>query len=38
MHCAPSKGKWYSSNAEGVIENVNLDDLAAPFAAGCLLV
>jgi phage terminase large subunit-like protein len=37
MNYAPSKGKRYSSNADGVIENVDADDLAPLLGAGCLL-
>lgn len=35
MHYAPSKGKRYSSNAEGVIKNVEIDDLPPLLAGGC---
>jgi hypothetical protein len=37
INYAPNKGKRYSSNAEGVIENVDADDLAPLLAAGCVL-
>ncbi|HEX3500060.1 MAG TPA: hypothetical protein VHT04_12135 [Stellaceae bacterium] len=37
MHYAPSRGKRYSSDANGVIENVDADDLKPLLAAGSLL-
>jgi hypothetical protein len=38
MNYAPSRGKRYSSNAEGLIENVHPDDVRPLVNAGCVPV
>jgi len=38
LNYAPSRGKRYSSNAEGLIENVAPDDVAPLVNAGCALI